>query len=48
MRFVLAVTPLTRKVRLWGGLTLFTYVLLHLSNHALGLISGFRRLAAFR
>jgi adenylate cyclase len=26
-------------VRLWGGLTLFTYVLLHLSNHALGLIS---------
>ena len=39
MRFVLAGTPLTRKVRLWGGLTLFAYVLLHLSNHALGLIS---------
>ena len=39
MRFALAGTPLSRRVRLWGGLTLFTYVLLHLSNHALGLIS---------
>ncbi|HEY5724977.1 MAG TPA: adenylate/guanylate cyclase domain-containing protein, partial [Methylomirabilota bacterium] len=39
MRFALAGAPLSRRVRLWGGLTLFSYVLLHLSNHALGLIS---------
>jgi adenylate cyclase len=39
MRFALPGTPLARTVRLWGGLTLFTYVLLHLGNHALGLIS---------
>ncbi len=28
-----------RRLRLWTGLTLFTYVTLHLTNHALGLIS---------
>ena len=38
MRFALAGAPLSRRVRLWGGLTLFSYVLLHLSNHALGLM----------
>ncbi len=39
MRFALAGPPLARRVRLWGGLTLFAYVLVHLGNHALGLIS---------
>ncbi|MBL8707505.1 MAG: adenylate/guanylate cyclase domain-containing protein [Rhodospirillales bacterium] len=28
-----------RRLRLWTGLTLFTYVTLHLVNHALGLVS---------
>ena len=28
-----------RRLRLWSGLTLFTYVTLHLVNHALGLVS---------
>ena len=36
---VLAGAPLVRTVRLWAGLVLFTYVSLHLANHALGLIS---------
>jgi adenylate cyclase len=31
--------PLVRKLRLAAGLTLFTYVLLHLTNHSLGLVS---------
>jgi adenylate cyclase len=31
--------PLVRKVRLAAGLVLFTYVLLHLTNHSLGLVS---------
>ena len=31
--------PLVRMLRLWAGLVLFTYVSLHLVNHALGLIS---------
>ena len=39
MRFFPTGAPLARTVRLWGGLTLFTYVLFHLVNHALGLIS---------
>ena len=28
-----------RKLRLWSGLLIATYVVLHLANHALGLIS---------
>lgn len=31
--------PWVRRLRLWTGLTLFTYVTLHLVNHALGLVS---------
>lgn len=31
--------PLLRRVRLWCGLILFTYVLTHLLNHALGNLS---------
>jgi adenylate cyclase len=34
-----AAAPLIRKLRLAAGLTLFTYVTVHLVNHALGLIS---------
>jgi hypothetical protein len=30
MRFFRTGAPLARRVRLWGGLTLFTYVLFHL------------------
>lgn len=40
---------LVRRLRLWTGLVLAVYVVLHLSNHALGLLSvdameGFRRI----
>jgi adenylate cyclase len=35
----LAGAPLVRTLRLWAGLVLFTYVSLHLVNHAFGLIS---------
>ena len=30
---------MTRRLRLWSGLVLFTYLTTHLANHALGLIS---------
>jgi adenylate cyclase len=39
MLFDHSVTRLLRRIRLISGLILFAYVFLHLSNHALGLIS---------
>src|SRR3989442_12143710 len=32
-------TAWIRPLRLWGGLILFTYLLTHFTNHALGLVS---------